>query len=160
MGQGFKPSQQLSYIPILVEVPLPPCPGLPYSKYCAGYAWNAAAFSHTGGGCYKQWSGNSLIQKRAGKWARVNFRKDFWGCYYGTGWGEFGQTAVLATLLLFSNPNFKPFLIILVRCESIGQFWRSTCWYDPWWCLWFAKWFEQRTPWERWGKKGMILQLE
>ena len=27
MGQGFKPSQQLSYIPILVEVPLPPTPG-------------------------------------------------------------------------------------------------------------------------------------
>ena len=125
MGQGFKPSQQLSYIPILVEVPLPPTPGLPYSKYCAGYAWNAAAFSHTGGGCCKQWSGNSSIQKRAGKWARVNFRKDFWGCYYGTGWGgggEFGQTAVLATLLLFSNPNFKPFLIYLSGVSPSDSF--------------------------------------
>ena len=36
--------------------------------------------------------------------------------------GKFGQTAVLATLLLFSNPDFKPFFNILVRCESIGQF--------------------------------------
>ena len=99
MGQGFKPSQQLSYIPILVEVPLPPTPGLPYSKYCAGYAWNAAAFSHTGGGCCKQWSGNSLIQKRAGKWARVNFRKDFWGCYYGTGGEGGGNLAKRLSLL-------------------------------------------------------------
>ena len=23
---------------------------------------------------------------------------------------------------------------LLVRFESIGQFWRSSCWYDPWWC--------------------------
>ena len=60
-----------------------------------------------GGGCCKQWSGNSLIQKRAGKWARVNFRKDFWAVTMGQGGGgEFGQTAVLATLLLFSNPIY------------------------------------------------------
>ena len=45
---------------------------------------------YPGGGCCKQWWGNSSIQKRAGNWARVNFRKDVWDCYYETGWGGGG----------------------------------------------------------------------
>ena len=82
-------------------------------------------FSHPGGRCCKQWSGNSSIQKRAGNWARVNFRKDFWDCYYGTGgWGGEGiwPNGCPCSLLLFSNPDFKPFLIYLSGVSPSDSF--------------------------------------
>ena len=40
----------------------------------------------------------------------------------GGGGGEFGQTAVLATLLLLSNSNFKPFLICLSGVSPSDSF--------------------------------------
>ena len=78
----------------------------------------------------------------------------------GGGGGEVWPNGCPCYVALVFKSWFQTISNILVRCESNGQFWRSTCWYDPWWCLWFAKWFEQRTPWERWDKKGMIPQLD
>ena len=90
----------------------------------------------------------------------LTFAKTFGAVTIGGGGGGIWPNGCPCYVALVFKSWFQTISNILVRCESIGQFWRSTCWYDPWWCLWFAKWFEQRTPWERWDKKGMIPQLD
>ena len=52
----------------------------------------------------------------------LTFAKTFGAVTMGRGGGEFGQTAVLATLLLLSNPNFKPFLIYLSGVSPSDSF--------------------------------------
>ena len=52
----------------------------------------------------------------------LTFAKTFGAVTMGGGGGEFGQTAVLATLLLFSNPDFKPFLIYLSGVSPSDSF--------------------------------------
>ena len=54
----------------------------------------------------------------------LTFAKTFGAVTMGRvgGGGGFGKTAVLATLLLLSNPNFKPFLIYLSGVSPSDSF--------------------------------------
>ena len=53
----------------------------------------------------------------------------FYIFYYD--WGK--KTFVIPRTSLYRGSLYRG-STLLVRFESIGQFWRSTCWYDPWWC--------------------------